>query len=152
MHLQPADAPVRFGPVAQLAERDGRRIDQLHHGRAVASRLPIELAGDQAEGLGEDRNGSPLVGIGQGRADQRAAAQVVMMLAVGVPTRFQAAQADGRGKLGIDQRQQMVPAGKRFDVGIAGVTLDEPVELAALDRFKQLAEDARCKAHASSPF
>jgi hypothetical protein len=46
----------------------------------------------------------------------------------------------------------MAPAGKRFDVGIAGVTLDEPVELAALDRFKQLAEDARCKAYASSPF
>jgi len=75
-----------------------------------------------------------------------------MMRAVGVPTRFQAAQADGRGKLGVDQRQQMGPAGKRFDVGIAGVTLDEPVELAALDRFKQLGQDARCKAHASSSF
>ena len=68
VHLQAADAPVRFGPVAKLAERDGGRIDQLHHGRAVASRLPIELAGDQAEGLGEDRNRSPFVGIGQGRA------------------------------------------------------------------------------------
>src|SRR5882724_11420455 len=55
MHLQAADAPVRFGPVAQLAERDGRRIDQLHHGRAVMARLPIELACDQAEGLGEER-------------------------------------------------------------------------------------------------
>ena len=74
------------------------------------------------------------------------------MLAVGVPTRFQAPQAAGRGKLGVDQRQQMAPAGKRFDIGIAGVTLDEPVELAALDRFKQLGEDARCKAHASSSF
>src|SRR4029077_4713109 len=28
MHLQAADAPVRFGPVAQLAERNGGRIDQ----------------------------------------------------------------------------------------------------------------------------
>jgi hypothetical protein len=37
VHLQAADAPVRFGPVAQLAERDRRRIDQLHHGGAVAS-------------------------------------------------------------------------------------------------------------------
>jgi hypothetical protein len=152
MHLQAADASVRFGPVAQLAERDGRRIDQLHHGRAVAPRLPIELAGEQAEGLGEDRNRSPFVGIGQGRADQRAAAQVVMMLAAGVPTRFQAAQAGGRGKLGVDQRQQMVPAGKRFDVGIAGVTRHERVELAALDRFQQLTEDARCETHAPSFF
>jgi hypothetical protein len=53
------------------------------------------------------------------------------MLAVGVPTRFQASQANGRGELGVDQRQQIVPAGKRFDVGIAGVTLDERLELAA---------------------
>src|SRR3984893_17818294 len=120
--------------------------------RAVAPRLPIELAGEQAEGLGEDRNRSPFVGIGQGRADQRAAAQVVMMLAAGVPTRFQAAQAGGRGKLGVDQRQEMVPAGKRFDVGIAGVPRHERVELAALDRFQQLTEDARCETHASSFF
>jgi hypothetical protein len=40
MHLQAADAPVRFGPVTQLAERNGRRIDQLHHLRAVAELWP----------------------------------------------------------------------------------------------------------------
>jgi hypothetical protein len=152
MHFQAADAPVRFGPVAQLAERNGRRIDQLHHLRAVASRLPIQLACDQAEGLGEDRNRSPFVRIGQGRAYQRATAQMVVMLAVGVPTRFQAPQANGRGELGVDQSQQVVPARKRFDVGIAGVTLNQRLELAALDGFKQLTEDARCKAHAPSSF
>jgi hypothetical protein len=127
-------------------------VESISFTMAVPSRLPIELAGDQGEGLGEDRNRSPFVGIGQGRADQRAAAQMVVMLPVGIPTRFQAPQAAGRGELGIDERQQMVPAGKRFDVGIAGVMLDEPVELAALDGFKQLTEDARCKAHAPSPF
>jgi hypothetical protein len=77
---------------------------------------------------------------------------MVMMLTVGVPTRFQAAQADGRGELGVDQRQQMVPARKRFDVGIAGMTLNERLELAPLDRFQKLAEDARCEAHAPSSF
>ena len=76
------------GPVAQLTERDGRRIDQLDHCRAVAPRLPIELACDQTEDLGEERNRAPFVGIGQGRADQRAAAQMVVMLAMGIPTRF----------------------------------------------------------------
>jgi hypothetical protein len=152
MHLQAADAPVRFGPVAQPAERNGRRIDQLHHRRAVASRLPIQLACDQAEGLSEDRNRSSFVRIGQGRAYQRTAAQMVMMLAVGVPTRFQDPQAGGRGELGVDQRHQMVPARKRFDVGITGVTLNECLELAPLDGFKQLTENARCKTHAPSSF
>jgi len=152
MHLQAADAPVRFGPIAQLAERNGGRIDQLDHRRAVAPRLPIQLTGHQAEGLGEDRNGSPLVGVGQGRAHQRAAAQMVMMLTVGIPTRFQTPQADRRGELGVDQRQQMVPARKRFDIGIAGVALHQRVELTPLDRFQKLAEDARCEAHAPSSF
>jgi hypothetical protein len=152
MHLQTADAPVRFGPIAQLAERNRGRIDQLDHVRAVAPRLPIQLAGHQTEGLGEDRNGSPPIGIAQGRAHQRAAAQMVMMLTVGVPTRFQPPQADGRRELGVDQRQQMVPARKRFDVGIAGVTRDEPLELTPLDRFQKFTEDARCEAHAPSSF
>jgi SAM domain (Sterile alpha motif) len=152
MHLQAPNTPVRFGTIAQLAERNGRRIDQLHHRRAVASRLPIQLACHQAEGLSEERNRSPFVRIAQGRAHQRATAQMVMMLTVGVPTRFQAAQADGRGELGVDQRQQMVPARKRFDVGIAGVTLNERRELAPLDRFQQLTEDGRCEAHAPFSF
>ena len=152
MHLQAADAPVRFGPIAQLAKRNGGCIDQLHHLCAVASGLPIELTCHQAEGFSEDRNGSPFVGIGQGRAHQRTAAQMVVMLAIGVPTRFQPPQADCRGELGIDQRQQMVPARKRFDVDIACVTRHEPVELTPLDRFQQLTEDARCETHAPFSF
>jgi hypothetical protein len=118
----------------------------------VVPRLPIQLAGHQVEGLGEDRNRSPFVCIGQGRTQQRTAAQVVMMLAIGVPTRLQAPQAGRRGELGVDQRQQMVPAGKRFDVGIAGVTHHKRVELPSLDRFQQLTEDARCETHAPSSF
>src|SRR5207244_12173982 len=89
MHLQTADATVRFGPVAQRAKRNGGCIDQLDHLRALASGLPIELACHQAEGLGEDRHGPPFVGIGQGRAHQRTAAEMVMMLAMGVPPGFQ---------------------------------------------------------------
>src|SRR5205085_10278475 len=100
----------------------------------------------------EESNGSPFVRIAQGRAHQRSAAQMVMVLTVGIPTRFQAAQADGRGELGVDQRQQIVPARKRFDVGIAGVARYEPLELTPLDGFQQLTEDARCEAHAPSSF
>jgi hypothetical protein len=77
---------------------------------------------------------------------------MVVMLPVSVPTRFQTPQADRRGELGVDQRQQMVPARKRFDVGITGVTRHERIKLTPLDRFQQLTEDARCKAHAPSSF
>ena len=119
---------------------------------AASSRRSIQLACHPAEGLSEESNRSPFVRIGQGRAHERTAAQMVMMLTVGIPTRFQAAQADGRGELGVDQRQQMVPARKRFDVGIAGVPRHQRVEVTPLDRFQQLTEDARCEAHAPSSF
>ena len=152
MELQAANAPVRFGPLAQLAERNGGRIDQPYHRRTVVPRLPIQLACQQAEGLSKETTRSPFVRIGQRRAHQRTGAQMVMMLAIGVPTRFQTAQADSRRELGVDQCQQMVPARKRFDIGIASVPRHQCLELTPLDRFQQLTEDARCEAHAPSSF
>src|SRR5262245_23273039 len=61
MELQAANAPVRFGPLAQLAERNGGRIDQPYHRRTVVPRLPIQLACQQAEGLSKETTRSPFV-------------------------------------------------------------------------------------------
>jgi hypothetical protein len=44
---------------------------------------------------------------------------MVMMMAIGVPVCFQAAQTLGGGELGKDQCNQMVQAAKRLVVGSA---------------------------------
>src|ERR1019366_847631 len=71
-----------------------------------------------------------------------------MMLAAGVPAGFQTAQAVAGAELGKHQRHQMVPAAERFIVSVGTVTRDERLELPAIDGCQQLAENARCIAHA----
>src|SRR6188508_1341420 len=61
----------------------------------------------------------------KGRAHQRAAAQVVVVLAVCVPAGFQPPQAGAGAKLGKDQRHQMIPACEAFDVGVAVMALGD---------------------------
>lgn len=124
------------------------RVDQTQNCRALAGRLPVELVSHQAERLGKSRYGTPLVGIRQGRPHRRIAGEMVMMLAVGVPVGFQPARGGAPTELRLDLRHQMVPAPERFVVGIAVVTLDDLLELTSVDVFKQLSENARCKAHA----
>ena len=75
-----------------------------------------------------------------------------MMLTVGVPAGRQTTQSVGGGKLGEDQCHKMLPALERFVVGIAGVTINDRFKLAPVNGFKQLAKNARRKAHASFPF
>ncbi|MEY9718685.1 hypothetical protein ABIA22_001175 [Sinorhizobium fredii] len=121
-------------------------------GPAVAARLPVELAGQPGEGLGKDGNRAAGVGIGKGRAPQPAAAEVIVVLAVGVPAGFQAAQARRAAQLGIDQHHQMIPAPERLVVGVGVVIIHNPLEAAPIDRFNQLAKNARCETHAPSSF
>jgi hypothetical protein len=71
-----------------------------------------------------------------------------MMLAIGVPARHEPAQAVEGAELGVNQRDQMVPAAKRLVIGVAVAPLDDGGELASVDGFKKLAEDGRRKAHA----
>src|ERR1039457_570595 len=73
-----------------------------------------------------------------------------MMLAAGVPAGFQTAQAVAGAELGKHQRHQMVPAAERFNESVGTVTLDERLELPAIDGCQQLAENAR--SIASAPF
>jgi hypothetical protein len=150
MQLHAADAAVRPGPAAQLAERDGSRVDQPQQCRAFTAHLPVDLAGKKGEGPGKHGGGAAAVGIRQGRTRQRPAAQMIMVLAVGVPARFHAAQAAGAAELGVDQRHQMVPTLERLVVRIPVMLVHNPLKATPIDRFNQLAKDARCKAHAPS--
>lgn len=118
VHLHPANAAVRLGPVAQLAERDRGGVDQPHHGRTFAAHLPEELAGHQGEGLGEDGHGAAPARIRHRRAPQPRAAEMIVVLAVGVPARFQAAKARRAAELGEDQDHQVIPAAERLVIGI----------------------------------
>jgi len=104
MRLHAANAAVGLGPVAQRTERNGGRIDQAQQGLAVAAGPAIDVLCEQLEGLGEDGGGPALIGVGEGRARQGCAAQVVVMLAVGVPAGLQRAKAVEAAQLGVDQR------------------------------------------------
>ena len=73
-----------------------------------------------------------------------------MMLAIGVPSRFKAAQSFGRRELRKDQHDQVIPS-ERLDPGIAAVTIDDCSELPAVEGFKQFGDDARPEAHAPDP-
>ena len=148
MQLHATDAAIRFGPIAQLAERNGGRVDQPQHCRALAPQLTLELARKQAESLGKDGKGPPPARIRQRRTPQQAAAEMVVVLAVGVPAGFQAAQAVGTAELGEDQHHQMIPARERLVVGVSAVAIHSRLETAPIDRFNQLAKNARPKAHA----
>jgi hypothetical protein len=75
-----------------------------------------------------------------------------MVLAIGVPAGFQAAKARRAAELSIDQHHQMVPALERFVIGIPVVAIHNRLEAATIDRFNQLAKNARRKAHAPFPF
>lgn len=110
VHLHAADTPVRLDPAAQLAQRDGRRVDEAQHCPAFLTRSGVELACHQAEHVREDRHGPALVGVRQGRALQLAVGQMIVVLTVGVPGLDQAAQAFDADKLGKDQCHQVVPA------------------------------------------
>jgi len=135
MHLHAFDASVRLRPTAQPAKRNGARIDQPQQPIAVAPRLTIQLTGQQPEGLGKDRHRPAPVRIRQGRAQQRPAGQMVMMLAVRVPARCQATQAVGGAELSKDQRDPMFPAPERFVVGVTVVAGHNRLESAPVDGF-----------------
>jgi hypothetical protein len=143
VHLHAADAAIGFGPVADLAERDGGGIDQAQQKVAIAAGLAIQLGGDQAESLGKHRHGAAFAGIRQRRTPQRCAAQVIVVLDIGIPALQQAAQAPGAAQLGIDQRHQMIPASERLVIGVAIVPVDDRLERPPVDDFQQGGEDGR---------
>ena len=89
-------------------------------------------SGDTDEGIGEVGIQAPvalLVGVGKGVAgDAAAQAQVVEFVPVCAQGDFDIAQALAVGELGEGQAQELVEAGKGFDVAVAVVVLDAVAE------------------------
>ena len=129
----------------------GVKIDQAEESAAVVSALPIQLAGDEIESVEEDRDGPALVGVGEGRGGQGAAAQVIMMLGIGVPAGLQGAKAVEVAELGVDQRQQMIPAEERFVVSVALAPRHDRGETPPVERFDERGKNGRAVAHAPLP-
>jgi hypothetical protein len=72
------------------------------------------------------------------------------MVRIGVPGRLQPAQALDPAKLGVEQRDKVVPATERLVVGVAVMTIHKRVEPAPRDRLEKVAKDAIAVAHARS--
>ena len=136
----------------EFAQGNRRRIDEAQQFGAVAPGSAVECAGKPCEKLGEDADGPPRVGFGQRRARQPTRSQMIMRAAVGVEGRFQSTQAGFAGKLGENQRDEMVPAFEGFVVGVAVAPGDDLPEGAAIDRFEKFDEDVILKAHVRSSF
>ena len=117
-------------------QRDGRRIDEAEQSLAVTATTPVELGRQRLEGIGKKGDRSARVGIGQSGACQRGTAEMIVVVAVGVPAGDQPAQAGGAAQLGIDEGQQMVPTGKGFAVGIGIVARRIGLEDATIERFQ----------------
>ena len=69
--------------------------------------------------------------------------QMIVMLGAGVPQVDQAAQAVASAQLREDERNEMVPAVESLIVGVALMTIHNRLKDAAIDRFKNLTENAR---------
>jgi len=108
MDLHAADAAVGFRPIAPFSQRDGGGIDQPDEVAAVASALTVETLGDLFERIGEECDRPALVGVAEGRMRKRAAAEVIMVLGIGVPAGLQRPKAVEVAELREDQRRQMV--------------------------------------------
>src|SRR6202011_6326053 len=85
VQLEAAGAAIPVRPGDQLIQRDRRRIDQSQHLRAFPPQRPVGKSRKPLEGLGEDLNRTPCIGIRQRRARQLADAQMVVVMRIGVP-------------------------------------------------------------------
>src|SRR5579859_4466992 len=79
MHLHAADAAVRLSPIVELAERNGRGVDQADEFGAFSAAFAVEETGKLREEIGEDNDGAALIGVGEGRALQGAATEMIVM-------------------------------------------------------------------------
>jgi hypothetical protein len=76
---------------------------------------------------------------------------MIMMPAIGVPAGLQGAKAVEVAELGVDQRQQMVPAEERLVVSVAVASRDDRVETPPVERFDECRKNGRGIAHAPRP-
>ncbi|BDV33997.1 hypothetical protein SS37A_15260 [Methylocystis iwaonis] len=152
VHFEAVSAAVGAGVIEEFAQRDGRRIDEADHVRALPARMTVERAGEHGEEIGEDGDGPAGVGVGKGRAREPPRPEVIMRARVGVEGGNEGAQAGDPGKLGVDERDEVIPALEGFVVGVAAMPLDDLLEGAPIDRLEQLGEYSRVHGHVRSFF
>ena len=128
----------------------GVEFDQAQEFLGLGSGRAVGQAGDHRQDPGEgfDRPARVGVGVGEGRAGDRLAAEMIMGVGVGVPARFERAQRRRPRQLGVDQHHQVLPAAERLVVSVGVPALDDRLEPPAIDGLDELAENGRRKAHA----
>ena len=78
---------------------------------------------------------------------KRAAGEVIMVLAIGVPAGLQRPKAVEVAQLGEDQRHQMIPAEERLVIGVPVVPRHDRPEPPPVDGFQEFGENGRSEAH-----
>ena len=131
---------------------DRARVDQANHRAALLPGAPIGRLRQPGEHLGKNLDRATGVGIRQGRANQFACAQMVVVLRVGVERHLQSTQAANPIELRVDQSDQMIPTPEALVVGIPVMLVHNLLKPAPSDWFKQTAKGAIDKAHARLSF
>ena len=130
----------------------GVEFDQAHEFLGLGSGRAVGQAGDHRQDPGEGFDRPARVGVGEGGAGDRLAAEMIMGVGVGVPARFERAQRRRPRQLGVDQHHQVLPAAERLVVSVGVPALDDRLEPPAIDGLDELAENGRRKAHAPLSF
>ena len=125
----------------------GVEFDQAQQFLGLGSGRAVGQAGDHRQDLGEGFDRPARVGVGEGGAGDRLAAEMIMGVGVGVPARFERAQRRRPGQLGVDQHHQMLPAAERLVVSVGVPALDDRLEPPPIEGLDELAENGRSKAH-----
>ena len=111
------------------------RLVQIQHHRFVGVKL-ARVANEVLGQIGEDAPVARGQRVGQRAAlDGLAQTQVVELVAAGVETRFDVAQAFAPGQLGKDQTDELLPSGEVLDLVIATVALDAAAKLLWMDEI-----------------
>ena len=130
----------------------GVEFDQAQQFFGFGSGRAVGQGGDHRQDLGEHSDGPARVGVGEGRARDLAATEVIMGVGLSVPTGFERAQGRCVGQLSVDQSHQMIPGSKRFVVSVGAEARDDRLEAPPIEGLDEPAENGRSKAHVPQPF
>ena len=142
VQLHAANASIPGGPFTHLPQRDRTRINQPHHLAAFCPRAAVGLLRQHREGIGENIDRTPAIGIRQRRASNLADAEMVMLMRVGAEGKFEPAQACDAPQLRTHQRYHVIPAFERFVVGIPLMAIHNRAKSPLINRFEELSKDA----------
>ena len=102
--------PLDLAQSNSLPNGMGVEFDQAQQFFGFGSGRAVGQGGDHRQDLGEHSDGPARVGVGEGRARDLAATEVIMGVGLSVPTGFERAQGRCVGQLSVDQSHQMIPS------------------------------------------